>query len=52
MKIEEFFLEFVDVLAKYDTVLAEHFALSRGNEKYTSPQIQNDLIAALARKQL
>ena len=32
---------------KYDTVLAEHFTPSRGNEKHTSPQIQNDLIAAV-----
>ena len=43
-------LEFLDILAKYDTVLAEHLASSRGNEKYISPKIQNDFIAALAKQ--
>lgn len=44
------FLELVKLMAKYDSVLAEHIQYTYRNESYLSHQIQNDVIAALAKR--
>ena len=41
------FLELLQLLARYDTVLADHLKYAKRNETYTSPGIQNDFIQAL-----
>ena len=42
--------EFLDVFSTYDTTLTKLLTLSRGEEKYTSPQIQNDSLLHLPSK--
>ena len=44
------FLELVKLMAKYDSILAEHIKYTNRNESYISHQIQNDFIAALAKR--
>ena len=44
------FLELVKLMAKYDSILAEHIQYTNRNESYLSHQIQNDFIAALAKR--
>lgn len=41
------FLELVNILSKYDTVLKDHLLNGPKNARYTSPEIQNDLIKCL-----
>ena len=44
------FLELVKLMAKYDSILAEHIQYTNRNESYLSHQVQNDFIAALAKR--
>jgi len=44
------FLELVKMMAKYDSILAEHIQYTNRNESYLSHQIQNDFIATLAKR--
>ena len=41
---------FVDWKAKYDSDLADHLRFARKAEKYTSPQIQNEIISLYERE--
>ena len=42
------YLELLQLLAKYDPVLAAHLSSKRSRGKYTSPQIQNEMINSIA----
>ena len=47
-KNEGNFIELVIFLSKYDPIMKSHLDLSNKNEKYLSPDIQNDLMLASA----